>query len=59
MASNNLELFYDVLSSSNDILWEATHKTYPELTVMTMKNIASSQVKQDVEDDVKKQLTEV
>ena len=49
--SNNLELFYDFIDESNNILYEATHKNYFELIEMTVENILNSEVVCDVDDE--------
>ena len=35
----NLELFYDVVSKSNNFLYDLYHKPYIELLLMTTDNI--------------------
>lgn len=57
--SNNLELFYDCVDESNNILYEATHKKYFELIEMTVNNILASEVVCDVEEEVISKLNEV
>lgn len=57
--TNNLELFYDCVDESNNILYEATHKTYFELIEMTVKNILASDVICDVDDETVAKLNKV
>ena len=46
---NNLELFYDVLDESNNLLYEVFHKSYFELIEMTVKNILAGEILNDFE----------
>ena len=41
---NNLELFYDCLDESNNLLYEVFHKPYFELLEMTVKNILAGEI---------------
>lgn len=42
--SNNLELFFDVLDESNNLLYEIYHENYFKLLEMTIENILASDV---------------
>ena len=53
---DNLELFYDCVDESNNILYEATHKNYFELIEMTVENILNSEVVCDVDDETTQKL---
>ena len=44
---NNLELFYDVLDESNNLLYEVFHKPYFELIEMSVKNILAGEILND------------
>ncbi len=52
----NLELFYDCLDESNNILYEALHKNYFELIELTVNNILAADVVCDVDDEVAEKL---
>ncbi len=56
---DNLELFYDCVDESNNILYEATHKNYFELIEMTVQNILASNVVCDVDEATTEKLNEV
>ena len=46
---DNLELFYDVVDESNNLLYEIFHKPYFELIEMTVENILAGDVITDLE----------
>ncbi|MCR5350128.1 MAG: class I SAM-dependent methyltransferase [Acholeplasmatales bacterium] len=48
--SENLELFYDCLEESNNLLYEIYHKPYFDLIEMTVNNILAGEVLNDLED---------
>ena len=54
--TDNLELFYDCVDESNNVLYEATHKNYFELIEMTVENILNSEVVCDVDDETTQKL---
>ena len=56
---NNLELFYDVMDESNNLLYEATKNNYFELIEMTASNILEGKVLSDVSDDYVKKLKKI
>lgn len=56
---NNLELFYDCVDESNNILYDAIHKNYFELIETTVNNILAGEVVCDVDDDVVQKLNDV
>ncbi len=56
---DNLELFYDCVDESNNILYEALHKNYFELIELTVQNILASDVVCDVDEETTKKLNEV
>ena len=53
----NLELFYDVITESNEILFEEFHKPYFDLLEMTINNMLEEKVLQDVEEETEEKLT--
>lgn len=55
----NLELFYDCIDESNNILYEALHKNYFELLEMTVNNILAGDVVCDVDEEFVKKLNDV
>ena len=55
----NLELFYDVLDESNNLLYEATKSNYFELIEMTAENILERKVLSDVDDNYIKKLKKI
>ena len=57
--TQNLELFYDCVDESNNILYEATHKNYFELIEMTVENILNSDVVCDVDEETTNKLIEI
>lgn len=56
---NNLELFYDVMDESNNLLYEATKNSYFELIEMTATNILEGEVVSDVSDEYIKKLKKI
>ena len=54
--SDNLELFFDVLDESNNLLYEIYHENYFKLLEMTIKNILASDIvcRIDKEEDEEK-----
>lgn len=57
--SDHLELFYDCVDESNNILYEAVHKNYFELIELTVENILASDVVCDVEEETALKLNAV
>lgn len=57
--TQNLELFYDCVDESNNILYEATHKNYFELIELTVNNILGGEIVCDVDDETIEKLTEI
>lgn len=57
--SDHLELFYDCIDESNNILYEAFHKNYFELIELTVENILNSDVVCDVDEEVTEKLNKV
>ncbi len=53
----NLELFYDVITESNEILFEEFHKPYFDLLEMTINNMLEQTILQDVEEETEEKLT--
>lgn len=47
MADNNLELFYDVLDESVNIIYEQTHEKYFDMLLKTFKNVIACDVLDD------------
>lgn len=47
--TDNLEIFYDCLDESNNLLYEIYHKPYFELIEMTVNNILAGEVLNDLE----------
>ena len=47
----NLELFYDVVSKSNNLLYDVYHKPYIDLLLMTTDNILSGEIKNEFENE--------
>ena len=56
---DNLELFYDCLDESNNILYEELHRPYFELIEMTVNNILAGEVTIDLDDEVVAKLDKV
>lgn len=48
---DNLELFYDCVDESNNLLYELIHKNYFELIEETVNNILAGEVVTDVDDE--------
>ncbi len=48
---DNLELFYDCLDESNNLLYEALHKPYFELIELTVKNILAGEILTDLDEE--------
>lgn len=59
MKTEHLELFYDCIDESNNILYEAFHKSYFELIEMTVENILASDVVCDCDEETTKKLNEI
>lgn len=57
--TSSLELFYDCVDESNNVLYEASHKNYFELIEMTVKNILASAVVCDCDEETTKRLEEI
>ncbi len=57
--TEHLELFYDCVDESNDILYEAFHKPYFDLIEMTVNNILSGDVVCDCDEETKEKLNAV
>lgn len=53
---NNLELFYDCLDESNNLLYEVFHKPYFELLEMTVQNILAGEILTDLDEENEKKL---
>lgn len=56
---NNLEVFYDCLDESNNLLYEIFHKPYFELLEMTVENILAGEVICDVDLENQKKLEHI
>lgn len=56
---DNLELFYDCLDESNNLLYEIFHKSYFELIEMTVKNILEGEIVLDLDEENSKKLQEI
>lgn len=54
--TSSLELFYDCVDESNNLLYEAFHKNYFELIELTVNNILASEVVCDCDDAISQQL---
>ena len=57
--TDNLELFYDCVDESNNLLYEIFHKSYFELIELTVNNILASDVVCDCEPEFVKQLNQI
>ena len=57
--TDNLELFYDCVDESNNLLYDIFHKNYFELIEMTVNNILSSDVVCDCDDEHTMRLNEI
>lgn len=56
---NQLELFYDCLDASNNVLYEALHSDYFSLIEKTVQNILAGEVLTDVEEPFLRRLNEI
>ena len=56
---DNLELFYDCVDESNNLLYEVLHKNYFELTLATVENILAGEVVTDVDDETIEKLNKI
>ncbi len=56
---DNLELFYDCIDESNNLLYEIFHKPYFELIEMTAENILAGEVVSDVDKENEKKLEDI
>ena len=56
---DNLELFYDCLEESNNLLYEVFHKPYFELIEMTVNNILAGEILTDLDEENTKKLQEI
>ena len=56
---DNLELFYDCVDESNNLLYEIFHKPYFELIEMTANNILANEVVCDVDEENQKKLQKI
>ncbi len=56
---DNLELFYDCVDESNNLLYEIFHRPYFELIEMTAQNILEGEVVTDVDDENRKKLKKI
>lgn len=56
---NNLELFYDCLDESNNLLYEVFHKPYFELMEMTVKNILAGEILTDLDSEYHTRLQKI
>ncbi len=59
MKTEHLELFYDCVDQSNDILYEAFHKSYFDLIEMTVQNILAGEVVCDCDEETKNKLNQI
>lgn len=50
--SNNLELFFDVLEKTIEVIYDQTHKKYFDLYFKTVDNILSGSVKGDYDEEI-------
>ncbi len=57
--TDHLELFYDCVDESNNVLYEAFHKPYFELIEMTVENILASEVVCDCDDETTEKLNKI
>lgn len=57
--SDNLELFYDCIDESNNLMYELVHKNYFELIELTVENVLAGEVVTDVDDDAAAKLKEI
>lgn len=56
---DNLELFYDCLDESNNLLYEIFHKPYFELLEMTVQNILAGEIVTDIDLENQKKLQKI
>lgn len=56
---DNLELFFDCLEESNNLLYEVFHKPYFELLEMTVQNILAGEILTDLDDENTKKLEDI
>ena len=56
---DNLELFYDCVDESNNLLYEMLHRPYFELIEMTAQNILAGEVVTDLDEEEKEKLQKV
>ena len=56
---DNLELFYDVMTDSCEILYEATKKNYFDLIEESAKNILEGEIVSDIDDEYIKRLSPI
>lgn len=49
--ADNLELFFDCLDESNNLLYEKVHKPYFELLEMTVQNILAGEILTDLDEE--------
>ncbi len=59
MKTEHLELFYDCVDQSNDLLYEAFHKSYFDLIEMTVQNILAGEVVCDCDEETKNKLNQI
>lgn len=57
--TDNLELFFDCLEESNNLLYEVFHKPYLELLEMTVQNILAGEILTDLDEENTKKLEEI
>lgn len=57
--TDHLELFYDCVDESNNILYEAFHKSYFELIEMTVENILATDIVCDCDEQTAQKLNQV
>lgn len=57
--NDNVELFYDCIDDSNNLLYEVFHKNYFELIEMTVNNILASDVICDCDEDTTIKLNKI
>ena len=56
---DNLELFYDCVDESNNLLYEVLHKDYFSLIEETVGNILAGEVISDIDDDAASKLQQI
>jgi Type I restriction-modification system methyltransferase subunit len=57
--TNYLEAFYDCVDESNNVLYDAYHKSYFELIELTVQNILAGEVICDCDEETEKKLNEI